>query len=129
MVKNLRSKLLPALCLVILLVARAVPQAQTAQHTGTIEQNSKTLKWTLPAVQFNFLEGTVIWSCKGGTPDDMKFGGWNGDRLQGAGKVTIKAMPTGKSDFSVISLTTQDGNTLPELPVKKAAPAVVCTRR
>jgi hypothetical protein len=113
----------------MLLSAPARAQAQTAGHTGTIEQNSKTLKWTLPAVQFNFLEGTVVWSCKGGTPDDMRFGGWNGDRLQGAGNVTIKAKPTGNNTFSVISLTTQDGNTLPELPVKKAAPAVVCKRR
>ena len=126
---RMRSTLLSALWLEILLAAPAFAQATAADHTGTIEQNSKTLKWSLPAIQFNFLEGAVVWSCKGGTPDDMKFGGWNGDRLQGAGHVRITATPTDKGAFSVISLTTQDGNTLPELPIKKAAPAVVCKRK
>jgi hypothetical protein len=123
----MRLKLVPvALLSLILLVAPIFAQAQSADLTGSI----RDVSFNLPAVKFTFLDDqNAKWDCKGGTPDDMEAGGWNKNSMRGAGTVKIQTIPIKPGQISIQAVKNADGRPLlPKPPIKKTAPAVVCTR-
>jgi hypothetical protein len=123
----MRLKFLPAVWIgFVLFAAPAHPQAEPADLTGTI----RDVKFDLPAITFTFLEGqNAKWKCTGGTPDDMDAGGWHKNDMRGAGTVKIQPIQIKEGQISVQSVKTKAGRTLlPKPPIKKAAPAVECTR-
>ena len=109
----------------VFFAAPAHPQAEPADLTGRI----RDVSFNLPAITFVFLEGqNSKWACKGGTPDDMEAGGWYKNVMRGAGTVKIQAIPIKEGQISVQSVKAADGRTLlPKPPVRKPAPAVLCT--
>lgn len=125
MIGKTRLKVLQALWLGLVFFAVPVlPQTQPADLKGTLEN----VKNEYP-VEFTFIERTNKWLCLGGSPTAMKDGGWDWDRLRGA-RVTIRpAASIQDVRFSVKSVTTSIGLTLPG-PARKAgttAPEVKCT--
>ena len=125
MIGKTRLKFLPALWVgIIFLAAQALPQTQPADLKGKLEN----VKNEYP-VEFTLIESTNKWLCLGGSPTAMKDGGWDWNRLRGA-KVTIRpAASIQDGRFSVKTVTTSIGLTLPGRPGRAGttAPEVKCT--
>ena len=125
MIGKTRLKFLPALWVgIIFLAAQALPQTQPADLKGKLEN----VKNEYP-VEFTLIERTNKWLCLGGSPTAMKDGGWDWNRLRGA-KVTIRpAASIQDGRFSVKTVTTSIGLTLPGRPGRAGttAPEVKCT--
>ncbi len=123
----MRLRFLPAVWIGLILFApTARADAQPKDLTGTI----RNVKFYLPAITFNFLDDqSAMWDCKGGTPDDMEAGGWFENSMRGAGTLKIQPVVIRQDQISIKSVKTANGRILlPKPPIKRPAPAVVCTR-